>query len=71
MTWVREITNDPRHDYRLVFEIWEDEEHRAQIEFDDAGQLVLTVFPSEQPYQIPVEWLVKLLNQATQELRPD
>lgn len=67
-SWKAEIANNPQRDYDLCVELWEADEHRATLQRDGSGTLVLTIRPSESAAQIPAVWLVKVLQQAEEEL---
>jgi hypothetical protein len=70
--WTADITNDPRHDYRLVIELSEGKEHRATVEHDSSNRLVLTIHPSRTAFAIPLDWLLDILTRARTDLQmPD
>ena len=66
--WKAEITNNPTRDYELCIEIWEADEHRATLERNGSGKLILTIYPSEKAIRIPTVWLAKVMQQAEEEL---
>ncbi len=66
--WTSEFWSDPTHDYRLYLELLEDDEFRGRIELDDAGQPILTVYPSKEFVRIPGDWLMAILRGAAKDL---
>ena len=62
--WTTEITNNPEHDYALYMELLEDDEAKARIERNTAGELHLSVYPSNETTQIPAAWIRQLLIDA-------
>ena len=67
--WAAEITNNPDKDYELYVELLENDEYRARIEISSPEQLVLRVYNTEQDVSLPVDWLVKVIAMAKEELR--
>jgi hypothetical protein len=69
--WTAQITGDPRNGYRLMFDLWEGDEHRANVEHDENGRLVLTIYASSKTFAIPADWLMEVLMRAKEEVPPD
>ena len=65
MAWTADLTNDPDRDYALCIDLWDGDEHRARIERDSAGSLLLRTYGAAS---IPVAWLIRLLTQAEDDL---
>lgn len=66
MTWTAEITNDPGQDFRLYVELLENDEYRGRIERRQ-GQLVMVLYSAETA--VPVDWLVRVLASAVEDLK--
>ncbi|MBK8254394.1 MAG: hypothetical protein IPK82_17210 [Polyangiaceae bacterium] len=69
MAWTADLTNDPHNDFRLCIDVMEGDRHRATINRNSTGRLVLTVYPSENgSFDVPVEWLSGILAAAERDL---
>ena len=66
--WTADVANDPSNDYSLCIEIALDGEHRASIVRNDSGQLVLRWYADEADMDVPVKWLLDILQRANREL---
>lgn len=67
--WSADICNNPDEDYRLYFELLEDDtNYRGRIDLGKDGHLTLTIYPTDKFLDIPVEWLKSLLAGAQKEL---
>jgi hypothetical protein len=66
--WTADVTNDPDKDYRLCVDIYEDDVHKARIEKNSAGALVLRVYENAKDLTIPLHWLAGIIARAQNEL---
>ena len=66
--WLADVTNDPRRDFDLCIEISKANEHWGTIAREENGELVLQVFASQKPAQVPARWLAEVLLAAEREL---
>ena len=67
--WSAEITNDPTNDYDLYVELLENEIYKGRLALNDAGQLVLTLYPSETHTRMPIDWLEEIIKRARKDLK--
>lgn len=66
--WQAEITNNPDNDYDLHIELLEGEVPRARIFCDSAGGLMLKIYRCQQETDIPVSWLLSIVEGARRDL---
>lgn len=65
--WEMEICNDPIKDYRLYFELLNNEEYKGRIYRNENMELVLEIY-SEPEIIIPIDWLKDIISQAEKDL---
>lgn len=66
--WLADVSNDPRRDFDLCIEISRLDEHWGTLARSESGELVLTVYQSDKPVEIPAKWLAKILMAAEKDL---
>lgn len=66
--WTADITNDPERDFDLCIDVYEGDVHRARIEPDGEGHLVLRVYAVPQDVSIPLQWLSGIIQRAQSEI---
>lgn len=66
--WTADIVNAPSHDYDLQIDLYLDGEHRATILRADAGELVVRWYPNDRSCDVPVTWLLDVLERAIADL---
>ena len=66
--WTAYWTNDPDDDYNLVREIvYNDYLHVAVIKQTPDG-LILTWYPQKEMLTVPLEWIIKVLQETQHDL---
>ncbi len=66
--WKADITNDPRQNYDLIVEIYDNDLHRGTISRSSSGDLKLTIHKTDEAIEIPARWLREILERAERDL---
>ena len=59
MRWRAEWVTEPSRDHDLCLDLYDEEAHRARIQWNDRGQVELMCWGSG--FAIPAEWLVQVI----------
>lgn len=68
-TWTADVANDPSRDYRLVVELAHGDQYVATILRSDDGELIVRWYAAEENRDVPVEWLLDVLERARRDLK--
>jgi hypothetical protein len=66
--WTADIVNDPSKESALRVDISRNDEHRATILRAADGELVLRWYATEADEDVPLQWLLAVLEKANHEL---
>lgn len=67
--WTADVTNDPARDFALCIDLSLDGEHRGTILRSAEGDLILRWYADEKAADVPVSWLVEILQRAEHDIR--
>ncbi len=67
--WTADVTNDPTCDFALCIDISQNDQHRATVLRAPEGKLVLRWYADTEGADIPVDWLISVLQKAETDLK--
>jgi len=57
--WTADVVTEPSKDHALCLDLFEDEIHRARLQRNDQGQLVLVCYGDT--FEVPAVWLANVI----------